>query len=99
HTALFEHKCEHHPSGIETKNSWFEKKQSSDEGSRGMDQRWYCKAGAVSDLDLQSSSSKEGRRHLEDLHRLQECKLGMSKGLLPHTRNRSKDRGSNRIPF
>ncbi|GJS98871.1 hypothetical protein Tco_0820041 [Tanacetum coccineum] len=54
------------------KNSWSGKKRSSDEGSRGMDQGWYCKANAVSDLDLQSSSSEEGRRHLEDVHRLQE---------------------------
>ncbi|GKF45402.1 hypothetical protein Tco_0131954, partial [Tanacetum coccineum] len=37
HTTLFEHKCEYHPSGTETKSSWFRKKQSSDEGSRGMD--------------------------------------------------------------
>ncbi|GJZ77079.1 hypothetical protein Tco_0641751 [Tanacetum coccineum] len=61
-----------HPSGAETKNSWSGKKRSSDEGSRGMDQGRYYKAGAVSDLDLQSSSSEEGRRHLEDVHRLQE---------------------------
>ncbi|GKF37327.1 hypothetical protein Tco_0114085 [Tanacetum coccineum] len=40
------------PRGAETKNSWSEKKQSSDEGSRGMDQGRYYKAGAVSDLDF-----------------------------------------------
>ncbi|GKB35285.1 reverse transcriptase domain-containing protein [Tanacetum coccineum] len=54
----------------------FRKKQNGDERSRGMDQGRYCKAGAVPDVDFQSSSSKEGRQNLEDVHRLQERQLG-----------------------
>nr|GEY26202.1 hypothetical protein [Tanacetum cinerariifolium] len=49
HPTLFECKCEHHPSGTKVKDSWFGKKQSSDEGSRIMDQGRYRKAACSKD--------------------------------------------------
>nr|GEV46396.1 reverse transcriptase domain-containing protein [Tanacetum cinerariifolium] len=44
HPTLFEYKCEHHPSGFETNNFLLGKKQSNDEGGKGMHQGRYCKA-------------------------------------------------------
>ncbi|GJU88670.1 hypothetical protein Tco_1301093 [Tanacetum coccineum] len=64
-----------------------------------MGQSRDSEAGAVSNMDIQPSAGKEGRRHMEDVHRFQEPQLSMSKRLLPPAGDRPEDRGGDGFPF